>query len=102
VTGGPVAGTDVGHPPYRDGILGHQFDRRRESFAPCYSKSLPLEDLKKTILYSEFKITYKKSAKQENSSLFMNSCSRIPSQDRNSDRSDRKGQSRQEYGQEPV
>ncbi len=29
--------------------------------------------LKKTILYSGFKNTYKKSAKQENSSLFMNS-----------------------------
>ncbi len=29
--------------------------------------------LKKTILYSGFKNTYKKSAKQENSSVFMNS-----------------------------
>jgi hypothetical protein len=31
---------------YRDGILGHQFNKRLESFAPCYSKSLLLADLK--------------------------------------------------------
>ncbi len=28
----------------RDGILGHQFDKRLESFAPCYSQSLLLAD----------------------------------------------------------
>jgi hypothetical protein len=36
----------------RDGILGHQFDKRLESFAPCYSQSLLLADLKKAILFS--------------------------------------------------
>jgi hypothetical protein len=35
----------VGHPPYRDGTLGHQFDRRLQSFAPCYSQSLPLAEI---------------------------------------------------------
>jgi hypothetical protein len=49
VTGGPVAGTDVGHPPYRDGILGHQCDRRLESFAPSYSQYLLLALKKHTI-----------------------------------------------------
>jgi hypothetical protein len=29
----------------RDGILGHQFDKRLKSFAPCYSQSLLLADL---------------------------------------------------------
>jgi hypothetical protein len=40
-----VAGTDVGHPPYRDGILERQFEERLESFAPCYSQSLPLAEI---------------------------------------------------------
>ncbi len=29
---------------YWDGILGHQFEKRLESFAPCYSQSLLLAD----------------------------------------------------------
>jgi hypothetical protein len=37
----------------RDGILGHQLNKRLESFAPCYSQSLAI--LKKTILFSGFK-----------------------------------------------
>ncbi len=57
----------------RDGILGHKFNKRLESFAPCYSQSLLLQILKKTILSSGFKNPNKTSAKQENSSLFMNS-----------------------------
>ncbi len=47
----------------RDGVLGHRFNKRLESFASCYSQSLLLADLKKP--YS--------STKQENSSLFKNS-----------------------------
>jgi hypothetical protein len=35
-------GAAVGLRVYRDGILGHQFDRRLESFVPCYSNSLLL------------------------------------------------------------
>jgi hypothetical protein len=37
----------------RDGILGHQFNKRLESFAPCYSQSLLLSDFKEnhTILW---------------------------------------------------
>jgi hypothetical protein len=31
----------------RDGILGHQFNKRLESFAPCYSQSLLLADFKR-------------------------------------------------------
>ncbi len=46
-------------------IIGHQFNKRLESFVPCYSQSLLLEDF--------LKVLTKKSAKQENSSLFMNS-----------------------------
>ncbi len=30
----------------RDGILGHQFNKSLESFAPCYSRSLLLADFK--------------------------------------------------------
>jgi hypothetical protein len=33
---------------YRDGILGHQFNKTLESFAPCYSQSLLLADYKET------------------------------------------------------
>ncbi len=36
-----------------------------QSFAPCYSQSLLLADLKKTVLFSGFKNPYKKSAKLE-------------------------------------
>ncbi len=44
----------------RDGIPGYQFDKRLESFAPCYSQSLlhVLADLKKTIIYFGFKNIY--------------------------------------------
>jgi hypothetical protein len=56
-----------------DGILEHQFNKRLESFVPCYSQSLLLRILKKTILFSGFKPLTKKSAKQENWSLLMNS-----------------------------
>jgi len=31
---------------YRDGILVHQFNKRLESFASCYSQSLLLADFK--------------------------------------------------------
>jgi hypothetical protein len=47
-----------------DGILGHQFNKRLESFAPCYSHyplGLYWRILKKTILFSAFKNPYKKS-----------------------------------------
>jgi hypothetical protein len=45
----------------RDGTLGHQFNKRVESFAPPrYSQSLLLADLKKTILFSGFENPYKK------------------------------------------
>ncbi len=54
-----------------DGILGNQFNEILESFAP----SLLLADLKKNILFSDFKNPYKKSAKQETSSTFVNSIS---------------------------
>jgi hypothetical protein len=32
--------------PPADGILRHHFDKRLESFAPCYSQSLLLADFK--------------------------------------------------------
>jgi hypothetical protein len=32
---------------YKDGILGHQFNKRLESFASSYSQSLLLEDFKR-------------------------------------------------------
>ncbi len=52
----------------RDGILGHEFDKRLESFAQCYSQSLLLADFyRKPILYSGFR------TKKNNSSLFTNS-----------------------------
>jgi hypothetical protein len=38
----------------------------KDSIALCYSQSLPLANFKKAILYSGFKNSYKKSAKQEN------------------------------------
>jgi hypothetical protein len=39
---------------YWDGILGHQFDNRLESFASCYSQSLLLTDFREnhTLLWS--------------------------------------------------
>jgi hypothetical protein len=40
---------------FRAGILGHQSNKRLESFAPCHSQSLLLADLKETMLNSGFK-----------------------------------------------
>ncbi len=56
----------------RAGILEHQFDKRHDFFAPCYSQSFLLANFTE---YSTMvlKSHFKKSAKQENSSLFMNS-----------------------------
>jgi hypothetical protein len=45
---------------YGFGILGHQFNKRLDSFALCYSQSLLLADLKKIIFFSGFKNPYKK------------------------------------------
>jgi hypothetical protein len=44
----------------RDGILGHEFDKRLESFARCYSQSFYWRILQKTILFCGFKTSYKK------------------------------------------
>jgi hypothetical protein len=55
----------------RDRILGHQFNKRLESFAPCYSQSFILADFKENQLYSGLINPSKKSAKQENSSIFI-------------------------------
>jgi hypothetical protein len=41
----------------------------KDSFAPCYSQSFPLADLKKTILYSGFNNPYEKIRKEN--SLFI-------------------------------
>jgi hypothetical protein len=51
---------------FRDGVLGHQLTFGHANHNPCYSRIL-----KKTILFSGFENPYKKSAKQENSSLFI-------------------------------
>jgi hypothetical protein len=52
----------------RDGILGHQFNKRLESFASCYSESLLLADFKETILFPGFNNHYtKKSGKKRKS-----------------------------------
>jgi hypothetical protein len=65
---------------YRDGILGHQFDKRIESFATRSSQSLLLPGFKENqenhsgfnnYIHTVNTCT-KKPAKQENSSLFMN------------------------------
>ncbi len=65
---GEGGGAEVGGGGIRfligDGILGHQFNKRLKSFAPCSSQSLLLADFKETIILN---ITYKKSGKQENS-----------------------------------
>jgi hypothetical protein len=59
---------------YRVGIIGRQFDKRLESFAPYYSQALLLAELKRKPYSSlVLKIPTKKSAKQENSNLFINS-----------------------------
>jgi hypothetical protein len=46
-------------------FLDINFDKRLESFDPCWSQSLLLADFKKTILYFGFKNIYKKSTKLE-------------------------------------
>jgi hypothetical protein len=57
----------------RDGILGHQINKRLESLHSAIRSAFYWRILKKTILFSDLKNPYKKSTKQENSSLFMNS-----------------------------
>jgi hypothetical protein len=54
----------------RDGILGHQLNKRLDSFAPCHSQSHLLADFKEI---PTFFVQRKNSAKQKNSSLFMKS-----------------------------
>jgi hypothetical protein len=44
----------------RDGILGHQFDKRLESFAPCYSQFILLPDFKDNHSLLCFKNSFKK------------------------------------------
>jgi hypothetical protein len=56
----------------RDGTIGHQFNNRLEFFAPCYSQSFLPADFKENQLFSGL-IIFKKTAKQENSNLFMRS-----------------------------
>ncbi len=59
---------------YRDGILGHQFRTKDESLLlHDIHSAFYWRILKKTVLYSGFNNPYKKYAKQQNSSLFMNS-----------------------------
>jgi hypothetical protein len=48
----------------RDGIIGHQFNKRLESFASCYSQSLLLADFKETKLFSGFNNPYKNIRKK--------------------------------------
>jgi hypothetical protein len=55
----------------RDGILGHQFNIRLESFSLCFSKSLLLADNKK--LFFGFKNPYKKIREPRKAKFFMNS-----------------------------
>ncbi len=44
----------------RDGIHGHQFNKRLESFAPCYSQFLLQADFKENHTLLWFKKSYKK------------------------------------------
>jgi hypothetical protein len=61
-------------PDTRDEILGHKFNKRLESFAPCHLQSLLLADFKRKPFSSlVLKLLTKKSGKQENFRLFMNS-----------------------------
>jgi hypothetical protein len=48
---------------FRDGILGHQFDKRLESFTPCYSQSFCWWIFKKIRLKSGFINAHKKIRK---------------------------------------
>jgi len=62
----------IQHPSQsRDGILGHQFNKRVESFAPSYTQSFYWRIWKKTILYFGFNNPYKNP---QNSSPLMNIC----------------------------
>jgi hypothetical protein len=45
----------------RDGILAHKFNKRLESFAPCYSQSLLLADFKEN--HTDFNCFYRKIGK---------------------------------------
>jgi hypothetical protein len=54
----------------RDGILGHQFNKRLESFASCYSQSLLLADFKETILFSGFSNHYKKNREKKKTRVY--------------------------------
>jgi hypothetical protein len=53
--------------PTRNGILGHQFNKKTSLLFHAIHSPLYLQYLKKTILFSGFKNPYKKSTKQENS-----------------------------------
>jgi hypothetical protein len=57
----------------RDGILGHQFEKKTRVFCPMLFTVPSTSGFLKTIIYSGFKNTHKKYAKQENSNLFTNS-----------------------------
>jgi hypothetical protein len=57
----------------RDGILGHQFEKKTRVFCTMLLTVPSTGGFLKTIIYSGFKNTHKKYAKQENSSLFINS-----------------------------
>jgi hypothetical protein len=61
------------HNRNRDEILGHQFNKRLEYFAPCYSQSLLMAGFNAPYTSLASKILTKKPGKQENASLFMNS-----------------------------
>ncbi len=54
----------------RDGILGHQINKRHESFAPCYSQPLILADLKKTILYFGFNNPCQKNPRNKKTRVY--------------------------------
>jgi hypothetical protein len=47
---------------FRDGILGHQYNKRIKYFSPCYAQSLRLADIKENHTYSSlvFKNPFKK------------------------------------------
>ncbi len=58
-------------------FLDIKYNKRLEFFAPCYSQSSLLADFKENHTLLWFTKPFKKSAKQENQSLFMNSLRRI-------------------------
>jgi hypothetical protein len=57
----------------RDGMLGHQFVKRLESFAPSFSVSSTGRFYRKPYYTLVLKNKYQKICEQEKSSLFMNS-----------------------------